>query len=72
MPDSAAISYTPRILRNMGEICEAMGVGEKMIKSWIRRGAPIAVEAGGSRTRYSAEAASLQHWRLSRRDEPEI
>lgn len=60
-----AISYTPLILRNLSEISEAMGVGEKMIKSWIRRGAPIAVEFGGNRSRYSAEAASLQHWRLS-------
>lgn len=67
-----AVSYTPRILRNMSEICEAMGVGEKMVKSWIRRGAPIAVESGGSRCRYSAEAASLQYWRLSRRAEGEI
>lgn len=57
------VSYVPKILRNMAEICEEMGVGEKTVKSWVKRGAPIAVEGDGRRVRYSAEVARLQAWR---------
>ena len=57
------ISYVPKILRNMTEICEEMGVGEKTVKAWVKRGAPIAVEGDGRRVRYSAEIARLQAWR---------
>ena len=57
------ISYMPKILRNMAEICEEMGVGEKTVKAWVKRGAPIAVEGDGRRVRYSAEMARLQAWR---------
>lgn len=60
----AQVSYVPKILRNMAEICEEMGVGEKTVKAWIKRGAPIAVEGDGRRVRYSAEMARLQAWRL--------
>ncbi|WP_291442796.1 MerR family transcriptional regulator [Desulfovibrio sp.] len=59
------ISYVPKILRNMAEICEEMGVGEKTVKAWVKRGAPIAVEGDRRRVRYSAEAATLQCWRYS-------
>ena len=58
------ITYTPKILRNMAEICEAFGVGEKTVKAWVKQGAPIAVEGDGSRMRYSAEIMALQAWRL--------
>lgn len=57
------VSYVPKILRNMTEICEEMGVGEKTVKAWIKKGAPIAVEGEGRRARYSAEVARLQAWR---------
>lgn len=59
-----AITYTPRILRNMAEICETFGVGEKTVKAWAKQGAPIAVEGDGRRVRYSAEAVKLQEWRV--------
>ena len=56
----------PRILRTLDEICETFGVGRKTVRAWARRGAPIAVEGHGARTRYSAEAAALQDWRIQR------
>ena len=59
----AQVSYVPKILRNMAEICEEMGVGEKTVKAWVKRGAPIAVEGKGGKIRYSAETACLQAWR---------
>ncbi|MDE6734823.1 MAG: MerR family transcriptional regulator [Desulfovibrio sp.] len=59
------ITYTPKILRNMAEICEAFGVGEKMVKAWVKQGAPIAVEGDGRRVRYSAEMVMLQKWRVT-------
>jgi len=61
---SKAALYPPKNLRNMAEICEEMGVGEKTVKAWVKKGAPIAVEGDGRRVRYSAEAATLQSWRL--------
>lgn len=61
--ESAQVAYVPKILRNMAEICKEMGVGEKTVKAWIKKGAPIAVEGDGSRARYSAEIAKLQTWR---------
>lgn len=54
----------PKILRSMREICDEMGVGEKTVRKWVLLGAPVAVEGEGSKTRYSAEAATLQAWRL--------
>ena len=59
------IAYTPKILRNMAEICKAFGVGEKTVKAWVKQCAPIAVEGDGRRVRYSAEAVRLQNWRYS-------
>lgn len=59
------ITYTPKILRNLKEICEAFGVGEKTVKAWVKQGAPIAVEGDGRRVRYSAEMVRLQEWRLN-------
>lgn len=61
--DMPTIIYTPRILRTMSEICEAFGVGEKTVKAWVKKGAPIAVEGDGRRMRYSAEMVRLQAWR---------
>lgn len=57
------IIYAPRILRTMSEICEAFGVGEKTVKTWVKKGAPIAVEGDGRRVRYSAEIMRLQLWK---------
>ena len=57
------ISYVPKVLRNLQEICEEMGVGEKIVRRWAAQGAPIAVEGKGKKVRYSAEAAKLQAWR---------
>lgn len=59
----AEVAYLPRILRNMAEICEAMGVGAKVVRRWAAAGAPIALEGSGTTLRYSAEAARLQRWR---------
>jgi len=59
------ITYTPRVLKSMAEICVEMGVGEKTVMEWVSAGAPIAVEGVGNRTRYSAEVASLQNWRVN-------
>ena len=61
-----AITYTPKILRNLAEICEAFGVGEKTVKAWVKQGAPIAVEGDGRRVRYSTEVVRLQEWRLTK------
>lgn len=61
--ESAQVVYVPKILRNMAEICEEMGVGEKTVKAWIKKGAPIAVEGEGAKVRYSTEMARLQLWR---------
>lgn len=55
--------YTPKILRNMNEICAEMGVGKETVRAWIDQGAPICVEGSDARPRYSAEAAELQAWR---------
>ena len=60
------VAYVPTPLRTMREICDSLGVGEKTVKSWIGRGAPIAVEGKGSNVRYSAELAQLQAWRIRR------
>jgi hypothetical protein len=43
-----------------------MGVGQETARRWIDEGAPIARECEGKKIRYSAEAASLQAWRLER------
>ena len=59
------VSYTPKILKSMREICEEMGVGAKVVRRWVACGAPIAVEGDGTNARYSAEAARLQLWRES-------
>ena len=64
--DPRKICYSPRILRNMAEICEEFGVGVKTVKSWIKQGAPIVVEGKGSKTRYCSEVSSLLVWRLAR------
>lgn len=61
--ERAPITYTPKILRNLAEICEAFGVGEKTVKAWVKQGAPIAVEGDGRRVRYSAEMGEVQRWR---------
>lgn len=63
-----AASYVPKILRNMAEICEEMGVGEKTVKKWVAQGAPIAVEGSKKNVRYSAEAVRLQLWRETMAD----
>lgn len=57
------VTYQPKILRNMREICEEMGVGPFTVKKWVDEGAPIAVSGEKSRKRYSAESAKLQSWR---------
>lgn len=60
------MAYCPNILRNLTEIQKTFGVGAKQVKTWIREGAPIAVEGSGTRTRYSAESLRLQCWREKR------
>lgn len=57
-------AYTPKILKNLVEICAEMGVGKETVRQWIDAGAPIVVEREGNRTRYSAELVALQAWRL--------
>ena len=58
-----SVVYSPRILRNLIEICAEMGVGRETILDWISRGAPIVCEFEGKKPRYSCEAAALQAWR---------
>lgn len=60
---SVLVAYQPKILRNMREICDNMGVGERTVKRWISQGVPIAVEGDARNTRYSAEQLRLQVWR---------
>ena len=62
--DNAQVSYVPKILRNMAEICKEMGVGPKTVKKWVEQGAPIAVEGEGAKVRYSSELLYLQLWRI--------
>lgn len=61
--ESTQVAYVPKILRNMAEICEEMGVGPKTVKKWVEQGAPIAVEGDGRKMRYSTEVVKLQAWR---------
>ena len=62
----------PLFLRSLIEICAVMGVGKETVLEWISAGAPIAVEMNGKRPRYSAEACTLQAWRVrnSQKKEP--
>lgn len=62
----SGVSYTPKILRNMQEICDAFGVGKKTVRKWAQAGAPIVVEGDGRRVRYSAEMVEVQRWRKAR------
>ncbi len=57
------LAYVPVPLRSMAEICDRLKVGPKMVKAWVRQGAPIAVEGDGAKVRYSAELARLLLWR---------
>lgn len=59
------VSYVPKILKSMREICEEMGVGAKVVRRWVACGAPIAVEGSKKNVRYSAEMVRLQIWRES-------
>jgi len=61
------ISYVPKILRNMTEICEEMGVGKTTVRAWVKAGAPITVEGSAKKIRYSTEALQLQIWRHLKR-----
>ena len=60
------IAYAPKILRNLEEICAEMGVSAKIVRRWALDGAPIAVDKSACKVRYSAEAAALQAWRVTR------
>lgn len=62
------VSYVPKILKSMREICEEMGVCAKVVRAWVASGAPIAVEGRDKRRKYSAEAARLQLWREAEAD----
>lgn len=65
MDQPIIVACQPRILRNLREICEEMGVGPKVVRRWVACGAPIAVEGGKKNIRYSAEMTRLQIWRES-------
>lgn len=45
----AQVSYVPKILRSMAEICEEMGVGEKTVKAWVQKARPSLLKATGAR-----------------------
>lgn len=49
----------PMHLRNLSEICEMFGVGERTVKKWKEEGAPIVFDR-----KYSAEYNALQKWRV--------
>lgn len=57
------VSYTPKILRNMTEICEIFGVAKETVRAWKDMGAPILVVGRGKGRRYSTEVMRLQAWR---------
>jgi hypothetical protein len=65
MKSQISVVYAPTPLRTLREICEALGVGERMVRRWVSNGAPIAVELVHNRPRYSAELAQLQAWRVA-------
>lgn len=58
------VVYEPKILRSLAEICEAFGVGQERVRSWVQQGAPIAVEIDekGTKSRYRAEKMRLYMW----------
>ena len=64
--ESTQVDYVPKILKNMVEICEVFGVGRATVQTWIREGAPVVVENGSRKPRYSAECNALQAWRVQR------
>lgn len=41
------VTYEPRILRSMAEICKVFGVAKETVREWKNMGAPISVENGG-------------------------
>lgn len=57
------VAYVPTLLRTMEEICRTFGVSPSTVRSWLQKGAPIATEGEGVKTRYSAELTRLQLWR---------
>lgn len=60
------VTYEPRILRSIAEICKVFGVGRKTVQMWVQAGAPIAVEGERGKPRYSTECCVLQAWRIQR------
>lgn len=64
--NGSQVSYTPKILRSMVEICKTFGVGRETVQEWAKEGAPIVVEGGQSKPRYSTECLALQTWRVQR------
>lgn len=63
---TVVVVYSPKILRNLDEICAEMGVSGKVVRRWVSEGAPIAVGGSGCKLRYSAELAALQAWRVAK------
>ena len=63
MERQIVVAYQPKILRNMREICDEMGVCSKTVKKWVQLGAPIVIEGQGKKMRYSTETIQLQCWR---------
>ena len=59
------VTYHPKFLRNMREICEEMGVCSKTVKKWVKQGAPLVIEGQGKKTRYSTDTIHLQCWRVN-------
>lgn len=57
------VSYSPKILRSMAEICEIFGVAKETVRAWKEMGAPILVMGRGKGRRYSTEVMRLQAWR---------
>ena len=56
--------YVPVVLKTMGEICKAFGVGQHKVREWVEAGAPILVERDSLDTpiRYRSELARLYVW----------
>ena len=63
------VVYEPKILRSLAEICEAFGVGQERVRTWVQQGAPIDVEADdrGIIIRYRTEMVRLYLWLEARR-----
>lgn len=69
-----SVHYVPVVLRSTKEICTTFGTSPERIRTWVKEGAPIAVETdkNGSAVRYRSELIRLYMWlEMRNRQSPE-